>query len=184
MMLTRLSTRAALPASRGLGVRCFASAAPPTLNVSKCVDKAHEGKTFKQIVKLNPGALQGLKEGVADEMLASLGVKTIKDLAKWRHYRLAKAIAVLAATEVEGKRLEGCTANINSGVDKAFEGSSLSQLLDAPPSALQGLAPWTDTTLEKLRIKSVKDLSKWKFARWAEALVIAAEFENEDSGSR
>ena len=43
---------------------------------------------------------------------------------------------------MEGKRLEGCTANINSGVDKAFEGSSLSQLLDAPPSALQGLAPW------------------------------------------
>ncbi|GBF95361.1 hypothetical protein Rsub_07789 [Raphidocelis subcapitata] len=173
MMLSRISNRAAFPVSRGIrSVRCFASA-DPTLNVSKCVDKAHEGKTFKQIVKLHPGALQGLKEGVADEMLATLGVKTIKDLAKWKHYRLAKAIAVLADTEVEGKRVEGSAANVNSGVDKAFEGASFTQLLAAPPSVLQGLAPW-----------SIKDLSKWKFARWAEALVVAAEFENDEGGSR
>ena len=42
----------------------------------------------------------------------------------------------------------------------------------------------SDSTLAKLRIKSIKDLSKWKFARWAEALSAAAEFENDEQGSR
>ena len=41
-----------------------------------------------------------------------------------------------------GKRPEGASSNINGIVDKAFEASSLKELLAAPPSALQGLAPW------------------------------------------
>jgi hypothetical protein len=49
---------------------------------------------------------------------------------------------VLADTEAPGKRPPGAAANVNHGVDKAYEGSSFAQLLDAPPSALQGLAPW------------------------------------------
>jgi len=134
-------------------------------------------KPHREIVKLHPGALQGLKEGTADDMLAgggaggriggegqcvwgvgwwlfaracstnavagallagmgyvpflisphspapstflllqcnkhvphlgfygtttaALGVKSIADLGTWKHYRLAKAIAVLAETEV------------------------------------------------------------------------------------
>lgn len=156
----------------------------PRLNFSKAVDKAHEGKSFKEIAKLHPGALQGLKEGVADEMLAALGVKTIEALGTWKHYRLAKAIATLADTEVADKRVEGSPSNVNHGVDKAFETYTFKELLEAPPSALQGLAPWTDTTLAALKIKTIKDLAKWKFARWAEALAIAAEFENPDGGSR
>lgn len=42
----------------------------------------------------------------------------------------------------------------------------------------------TDDTLQKLRIKSIGDLAKFKYARWAEALAIAAEFENKEGGSR
>ena len=75
-------------------------------------------------------------------MRTELGVKTIKDLAKWKHYRLAKAIKTLADTEVEGARPAGAAANINSGIDQAFETASLNELLAAPPSALQGLASW------------------------------------------
>lgn len=47
-----------------------------------------------------------------------------------------------ALPQEAGKRPEGSPANINSSVVKAFEGHSFKQLLDAPPSALQGLAAW------------------------------------------
>jgi hypothetical protein len=75
-------------------------------------------------------------------MLAAFNIKTIEQLGAWKHYQAAKAISVLAATEEPGKRPEGAAANINGIVDKAFEGSSFKEVLAAPPSALQGLAPW------------------------------------------
>jgi hypothetical protein len=42
----------------------------------------------------------------------------------------------------------------------------------------------TDGALQQLRIKSVADLAKWKYAGWADALVTLAEYEREDMGSR
>ncbi|KAI8464126.1 MAG: hypothetical protein J3K34DRAFT_126978 [Monoraphidium minutum] len=183
MMLARFSTRTCTPAARRLHVRCMASVTPG-INFSNCVDKAHEGKALKDIIKLPPGALQGLKEGTADEMLGKLGVKSIESLAKWKHYRLARAIAVLADGEVPGKRPDGAASNIHRGIVKAYEGKSFAELLDAPPSAMQGLAAWTDETLAALRVKNIRDLAQWKYALWAEALTTAAEFENADGSSR
>jgi hypothetical protein len=75
-------------------------------------------------------------------MLAAFNIKTIEQLGKWKHYTAAQAIAVLAAAEEPGKRPEGASSNINGIVDKAFEVVSFKELLAAPPSALQGLAPW------------------------------------------
>lgn len=48
-----------------------------------------------------------------------------------------------------------------------------------------GLLPCrTDTALKALRIKTVEDISKYKYCVWAEALVALAEYENADFGSR
>ncbi|WIA18329.1 hypothetical protein OEZ85_009794 [Tetradesmus obliquus] len=170
--------------ARHAAVRCCTTAAEHKLNIAKAVDKAHEGKTFKEVVKLPPGALQGLKEGKADDMLAAFKIKSIRDLAKWKHYRAARAIAVLAKTEVADARPAGSLLNVNGLVDQAYEAATLNELLAAPPSALQGLAPWTDGALAKLKIKSVGDLAKWKYASWADALVTLAEYEREDMSSR
>jgi len=95
-----------------------------------------------EIIKLPPGALKGLKEGKADDMLAAFNIKTIEALGTWKHYQAAKAISVLAATEEAGRRPAAASANINGIVDKAFEAASLKEIMAAPPSALQGLAPW------------------------------------------
>jgi hypothetical protein len=91
---------------------------------------------------------------------------------------------VLAKTEDEGKRPEGAACNINGIVDKAFESASFTELLAAPPSALQGLAPWTDGALAELKIHSVADLSKYKYCAWAQALTVLAAYERADDGSR
>ncbi|KAI8463174.1 MAG: hypothetical protein J3K34DRAFT_444916 [Monoraphidium minutum] len=155
----------------------------PALNANACLDPEHEGKGFKAVLELPPGALQGLREGVADKILASLGIKTIGDLGRWKFYKLAKAIVVLSEVEEDGKRAKGCAANINHGLDKAYEQHTFKQLLEVQPSAFQGLADWTEAAFSQLRIHTIADLASWKYARWAEALVEAAEFENETGGS-
>ena len=73
--------------------------------------------------------------------------------------------------------------NLNKGLDKEFETKSLAEIAAAPPSALAGLADWTDSTLLKLHIKSVQQLGEWKYVKWAQALVQLAKFENIDHHS-
>ena len=73
-------------------------AAASTLNVNLALDKAHEGKTLKEIIALPPSALQGVAEH-ADDTWAALGVKSIGDLGSWKFAAAAHAIATLAACE-------------------------------------------------------------------------------------
>lgn len=42
----------------------------------------------------------------------------------------------------------------------------------------------TDGALAELGIKSVSDLAKWKYAKWAQALAVLAAYERAEGGSR
>jgi hypothetical protein len=61
----------------------------------KLVDKAWEEKTAAEILKAPPSALEGLTEK-HDEQLAALGIKSVGDLAKWKYFQRASALAALA----------------------------------------------------------------------------------------
>lgn len=67
--------------------------------------------------------------------------------------------------------------NLNNLVDKAYESKSLKELLESPPSALEGLTPKHDELLAELGIKSIGDLGKWKYAERAAAIKALADFE-------
>jgi hypothetical protein len=69
--------------------------------------------------------------------------------------------------------------NINKAVDKAYESKSFKDLADAPVSALQGISEADAILLQKaFKIKTVKDLAKLKFVKWAQAIVTLSELEN------
>ncbi|EGD77936.1 hypothetical protein PTSG_09571 [Salpingoeca rosetta] len=153
-----------------------------TFNVNKALDKEFETKPLREVVQLPPSALQGLADR-ANEMLAAFHVKTIADLAQWKHARIAQAICTLAAVEEEGKRDPSGESNINKALDKDYETKSLKEISEAPVHCLQGLADWTDSTLSKLNVKTVSDLANWKFVRWSQALVELAKFESPDHSS-
>ena len=154
-----------------------------TLNVNLALDKEHESKSFAEIIKLPPSALQGLAER-ADTMLNKFKVNTIEELANWRFYQVAKAISILSEVEEEGGRDQSGESNINAALDKEWETKSFKEILDAPLSALQGLADWADSVLKPLHVKTVGDLANWKYCRWSEALVTLSKFENADHSSR
>jgi hypothetical protein len=68
------------------------------LNLNNALDKAYEGKTFKELVDMPLEGFQGLSEE-AGKTLANLGLKTVKDLADWKFAHWAQAIVTLAKTE-------------------------------------------------------------------------------------
>jgi len=71
--------------------------------------------------------------------------------------------------------------NLNKALDKAYETKCLKEILEAPPSALEGLTPAHDETLKVLQIDSINDLGTCKWAIWAEAIATLAVFDSDKS---
>lgn len=68
--------------------------------------------------------------------------------------------------------------NIKNAVDKAYESKTLTEIANAPVSALQGVSEEDATLLKKaFNVKTVKDLAKLKYVKWAQAIVTLAELE-------
>lgn len=61
--------------------------------------------------------------------------------------------------------------NLSKGLDKAYENSSVKDILDAPPSALAGLTEKHDEMLQGLGIRTVRDLGSNKYFAMAGVLV-------------
>jgi len=134
------------------------------------------------LIKLPPSALQGLADK-ADELFKIFHINTIEDLANWKYFKIARALVNLQQTEVKGKREAKSQANANKALDKEYEKKSLTDIVKAPVSALQGLSAAADEHLAPLHLKKIADLAKWKYALWAESLVTLAAFESEDGSS-
>ena len=73
--------------------------------------------------------------------------------------------------------------NIKNYVDKNYERMSLKQLAGAPVNALQGLSEVDAKTLKAaFNVKTISDLAKLKFVKWAQAICLLAEGEDKNFG--
>ena len=69
------------------------------MNINKCLDKAYEKMTLKEIAKAPVDALQGVSAGDAELLKKAFNVKTVSDLANLKYVKWAQAICVLAEGE-------------------------------------------------------------------------------------
>ena len=69
------------------------------MNINKCVDKAFEKMTLKELVNAPVSALQGVSDGDEELLKKAFNVKTIADLAKLKYVKWAQAICTLAEGE-------------------------------------------------------------------------------------
>jgi len=165
-------------------VRSLATNSTSTqLNINNALKKKDEEQYFYELIDQPVTTLQGIGPKHADE-LSSLGLKTIRQLADYKFFHLAKSITILAETEeVNGRPLEGGEStsssrmNLNKGMDKEFEKYPLQDMIHQPIHALQGLTPAAGDTFQSLGVKTVADLADFKYCKWAEAITIAAKFE-------
>eukprot|EP00913_Durusdinium_trenchii_P025699 g24118.t1 len=147
-----------------------------SFNIGFAVCREWEDAPLKRLAKAPVTCLQGLgrKRGA---MLASLGPKTVQDLANWKFARWAESICILSPAEQDGSRdvskIES-KMNINKALDKEplctvvsqeWEGWAMSFLLDAPLSAFAGLTPAKDPVFKSIGLTCIKDLGEWKYYR-------------------
>jgi predicted metalloprotease with PDZ domain len=72
----------------------------------------------------------------------------------------------------EGTSPVAISANLDKVLDKAYESSSLAELVDAPVSALAGVSEANAEALKKaFNIKTIGDLAGNKYVRAATAIV-------------
>ena len=68
--------------------------------------------------------------------------------------------------------------NVNKIVDKAYEQKSFKEIANAPVAALQGVSDSDGKLLqEAFNVKTVADLAKLKYVKWAQAICTLAEGE-------
>ena len=69
--------------------------------------------------------------------------------------------------------------NIKGMVDKAFEDKPLSEIADAPVSAIQGVSAGDAKLLEKaFNIKTVRDFANHEFVKYARSIVAQADVDD------
>jgi predicted RecB family nuclease len=119
--------------------------------------------------------LQGIGP-VHTEAFDQLGLRSIKDLATYKFYHMAKAITILKDSESEF-RPETSTMNLNKGVDKKFERKSFKDISEAPVAALQGLSEENGALFRTVGVTTVADLANFKYCKWAESIVALSKYE-------
>ena len=124
-------------------------------------------------------ALQGLADS-ADATGEQLKLTSVRDLGTNKHVAWARALVALAPYELAEHRAAASTLNVNLALDKAHEGKTLKEIVELPPSALQGVAAHADDAWAELGVKSIGDLGSWKFAAAAHAIATLAACEASD----
>lgn len=142
-----------------------------TLNCSKALKKADEGRLFGDLADDQVSALEGIGPDRA-EALSSIGIHTIKDLATNKYFHIARAIETMSKTEVAGDRPAESIMNIDDGVDKEYHTRSLQEIVEAPVSALLGIGDKKTEAWKHMSVITVGDLANLKYCHWAESLVV------------
>jgi len=70
--------------------------------------------------------------------------------------------------------------NVNKALDKAHEGKRFSEVIQLPPSSLEGISPHSDPMFKSLRINTIQDLGNWKHFKVSRALAALANTEEKD----
>ena len=68
--------------------------------------------------------------------------------------------------------------NINKVLDKQYENMPLKELKNAPVSAIQGISESdADLLKQAFNVKTIYDLAKLKYVKWAQAICVLADGE-------
>jgi hypothetical protein len=132
------------------------------MNIKNAVDKEYESMSLKDILKQPISAIQGISGASAKRMKEAFRITTIEQFAKLRFAKWAWSLITMEKYAKKPKEDSGAM-NINKAVDKAYENKSITEVLDAPLSAFQGLSERQAELLTKsFRVKTIRKLGQLK----------------------
>lgn len=156
--------------------RGFASKPTHQLNINNGLKKKEEGAHFGELLDHPVTTFQGIGPKNSHHF-SELGISTIGKLSEYKYFHLARSLVTLATLEEAGGRLEGSVMNVNKGLDKDFEHLALSEIIQQPLHALQGITPATAEIFSSLGVKTIEDLASFKYCVWADAMRVASQYE-------
>jgi hypothetical protein len=92
------------------------------MNINKCVDKAYEDKSFKELADAPISALQGVPAKDAELLKQAFNIVTIREFANLKFVKLATAIATLA-DEVETEQDKAKETLLDDALEMSFPSS-------------------------------------------------------------
>lgn len=155
-----------------------------TLNVGGALMKDSEGRAFSDVVSDDVSVIEGIGPN-ARSVMDALGIRTVEDLGTYKYFLLSRSIATLAEAEKGGNegsdgrgRPDGSAMNIDGAVDKPYRDKTFVEIAESPVAALYGLSEEKGALMrETLGVRTVGDLAKLKYCRWAEAMLLLSKYE-------
>ncbi|MCG5432030.1 hypothetical protein LV457_06960 [Mycobacterium sp. MYCO198283] len=66
-----------------------------SVDLSKALDKAYEGKSLKEILDASPAALAGVSDSDAQHLADAFNIKTVRQLGDHKLFKVAAALVAL-----------------------------------------------------------------------------------------
>lgn len=144
------------------------------MNIRNAITTDFKAMKLHEILKQPINAIRGVTEDNAAKVKEAFRISTVEQLAKLRFAKWAWSIQELAKFESDGGSQESAI-NINNAVDKAYETKTLTEILDSPMDALQGLSERQAKLLnEAFQISTVRDLANLKCILTARSMYFLA----------
>jgi len=148
------------------------------MNVNGMLVEAHQGTPLRNLVNLPITVLKGISEKQAKVLSSDFKVRTVRDLANWKFYIIAKSIQALTEVEEINGRQDTSLQNINDALDQEFEKQTMTTIMEQKTEVLQGVGKVLQVHMsKKLGITTMQELANFKPAKYAAALVVLADYE-------
>jgi len=148
------------------------------MNVNGALVEAYQGTPFRNVVNLPVTVLRAISEEQAKVLSQNFEVRSVRDLANWKFYQIANSMLALAEVEEKNGRQDLSLQNINDAVDKQFEKSSITTIMEQKAQVLQGVGKFLQLQMStKIGITTMMELANFKPAKHAAALVALADYE-------
>ena len=148
-----------------------------TMNLSKGLNSNEMGQHLSYLIDAPVTVLAGI--GMHNGLIfKNMGCETIKQLAEYKYFHLARALVTMAEMEEAGKRPKDSVLNVDKALVQEYESKSFGEIIEAPIHALEGLANIAESQFQAIGVHSVKDLANLKYCRQAEAIVQTAQYEH------
>ena len=66
-----------------------------SVDLTKSLDKAYEGKSLKEILDASPAALAGVTDADAEHLADAFGIKTVRQFGANKYFTVAAALVAL-----------------------------------------------------------------------------------------
>jgi len=148
------------------------------MNVNGALVETHQGTPLRNLVNLPVTVLKGISEKQAKVLSADFKVRTVRDLANWKFYVIAKSMQALAEVEEKNGRQDTSLQNVNDALDQEFEKQSITTIMEQKVDVLQGVGKvFQGRMSKKIGITTMKELANFKPAKFAAALIVLADYE-------